>query len=139
MNEKPPARAGGRRRTAAAKTATARGRRSIFLGRAGDGAGGRHPPGEQGKRESQGGGAALTGRPLHKLRVPGVGLHRARRAQLNLDALRHSTTSEAASATATLSMRCTPITFPPTNFTRMSSVTEPFAGKAKVSDCDSGR
>ena len=58
---------------------------------------------------------------------------------VDVDFLHYKTTSLAASATAKLSMRCTPTTFPPTNFTRMSSVTEPFAGKAKVSACVSGR
>ena len=63
-------------------------------------------------------------RPLNKLRP----------AEIYGYSVRHySTTSEVASATAAESIRCAPITFPPTNLTRVSSVTEPLAGNSNVS------
>ena len=83
--------------------------------------------------------ARLTPRPLNQLRAAQPGVHALRVENIHRYDVHQSVTSLAASATAKLSMRCTPTTFPPTNFTRMSSVTEPFAGKAKVSACVSGR
>ena len=78
-------------------------------------------------------------RALDELRRAGAGLDRAGREDVGRYERAHSITSEVASATAKDSILCTPTTSPPTNFTRMSSVTVPFAGKAKVSACVSGR
>ena len=76
---------------------------------------------------------ALARRPLHQFRRADVALQSCGRAQFDFDDL-HSTTSDAASYTASVSGLSTPMTSPPVNFTRMSSETEPFAGKEKVSD-----
>ena len=76
---------------------------------------------------------ALARRPLHQLCRADVALKSSGRAQFDFDDL-HNTTSDAASYTASVSGLSTPMTSPPVNFTRMSSETEPFAGKEKVSD-----
>ena len=84
-----------------------------------------------------GDGGRLAGRALYELCPARIQRYGARREDVQRYA--HNTTSDVASYTAKASGRSTPITSPLVNFTRTSSVTEPFAGKAKVSVCESGR
>ena len=72
----------------------------------------------------------LARRPLHQFGGAYVCRQPAGSYQISVY---HSATSETASYTARASGLSTPITSPPVNFTRMSSVTEPFAGNENVS------